>query len=171
MSSGKTTTQAAYARSRNVSAAHINVLVKQGIIQLERGKVNPEQADRAIADYASPARADFKKNAPGPTASQSPEKGSIAYLRGVELQLKNALKKIEHDTKTGTVVNAEQLRLELAKLFTDIKTRIRAIAPKCAQEVAHLKGSKRGRELITAIESLLKKEHDGALEELSKWTP
>lgn len=81
------------------------------------------------------------------------------------------LKELARKKQEGILVDAEDLRRELAKLFTDVKTRVRGIAPKCAQEVAHMKGSKGGRELITAIEALLKKEHDGALEELSKWKP
>jgi len=80
------------------------------------------------------------------------------------------IKELVRMQKEGELVNAKELQRELMTLFTTIKTRIRATAPKCAQEIAHLKVSKmKNKELIAAIQSILKKEHDDALQELSEW--
>lgn len=82
------------------------------------------------------------------------------------------LKELARKQKEGLLVDAEELRRELAKAFTDVKTRIRSIAPKSAQAIAHLKMEKKvERELITSIQAILQKDHDEALEELSKWKP
>ncbi len=80
------------------------------------------------------------------------------------------LKELSRKQKEGQLVDVEELRRELAKAFTDVKTRIRSIAPKSAQAIAHMKMDKKSeRELIAAIQTVLQKEHDEALEELSKW--
>lgn len=162
-------TQAAYAKRRGVKRQYINRLVKQGIIKLKKGKVDPAQADRAISGYADPARSEFRKS-PGPAATQEPERDSTAYWRKAELQVRTALKKLDHDERVGKLVDAEKIERELVNLLTAIKTRIRAIAPKCAQEVAHLKvAKKKRRSLITEVQEILRKEHDEALEELGRW--
>lgn len=80
------------------------------------------------------------------------------------------LKELSRKQKEGKLVDADELRRELAKAFTDVKTRIRSIAPKSAQAIAHLRMDKKSeRELIAAIQTVLQKEHDEALEELAKW--
>lgn len=162
-------TQAEYARRKNVSNAYISKLVKMGVIRLKKGKVDPEQADNAILDYADPSRTDLKRDS-GVKASQVPEKDSIAYWRKAELQIKTAIKKLEHDEKMGELVNAADLHRELMTLFTTIKTRIRSIPSKVALEIADLKASKlKHKELIATIQDILKKEVDDALKELSEW--
>lgn len=108
---------------------------------------------------------------PGKGGKQTPVEGSFYEHRTRKESALANLRELEAAEKKGSLVNAELLRLEFARLFTDVKTRVRAIAPKIAQEVAHLKTSKSGRELTTAIEGLLRVEHDAALFQLSQWRP
>ena len=76
----------------------------------------------------------------------------------------------EEEEARGKLVNAQEVRRELVKLFTVIRGRIRSIGPKCAQEIAHLKtAKKKQRELMSKIQSILSKEHDEALKELSAY--
>lgn len=80
------------------------------------------------------------------------------------------LKELARKQKEGLLVDAEEVRRSLAKAFTDVKTRIRSVAPKSAQAIAHLKAEKKvERELIAEIQKILQREHDEALEELSHW--
>ena len=86
------------------------------------------------------------------------------------LEKKNRKLDMENEEKKKSLVNADDVRRELAKAFTDVKTRIRSIAPKSAQAIAHMKMDKKSeRELIAAIQTVLQKEHDECLEELAKW--
>lgn len=80
------------------------------------------------------------------------------------------LKELARKELEGELVNAKDLEIELIKLFTNIKTRVRSIAPKTAQEITHLKlNSKTEREMIAAVQEVLKREHDEALQEMSEW--
>lgn len=80
------------------------------------------------------------------------------------------LKELTRKELEGELVNAKELEANITKLFVDIKTRIRAIAPKTAQEISHITlKNKSEREVITEIQNVLKKEHDEALQELSEW--
>ena len=171
-------TQFAYAKRVGKPRQNINRLVKEGKIILVNGKVDVAQADAAIADWADPTRTRTSTGSPatGITATQSPGRGTIAETRQIKLHLEAQLKKIELDEKIGKVLQADVLHAELAKLFTGIKTRIRSLAPKCAQGIvakvvsAH-KNKKTEHEIIILVEAIISKEHDDALVELSTWKP
>lgn len=49
-------TQAAYARRIGMSKQYVNKMVKRGVIILENRKVNPSQADKALAENKDPSR-------------------------------------------------------------------------------------------------------------------
>ncbi len=53
--------QSEYARRRGVSRQYVSRLVKQGVIVLENGKVNPVRADAALEARRDPARAPGRK--------------------------------------------------------------------------------------------------------------
>ena len=53
--------QSEYARRRGVSRQYVSRLVKQGVIALENGKVDPVQADAAMAARRNPARPERRK--------------------------------------------------------------------------------------------------------------
>ena len=168
-------TQFAYAKRVGKPKQNINRLVKEGKIILVNGKVDVAQADAAIADWADPTRT-RTESVTGYKATQAPARGTIAETRQIKLHLEAQLKKIELDEKIGKVLQADVLHAELAKLFTGIKTRIRSLAPKCAQGIvakvvsAH-KNKKTEHEIIILVEAIISKEHDDALVELSTWKP
>jgi len=165
-------TQATYAKSRGVTPARVNQLVKSGIIRLHSGLVDPEEADKAVAAASDPARDSYRKLGKMGRPHEAGGGSGSEYRRAAtqEKYWSAVLKRLKAEEEQGRLVDAEELKRELMTLFTTIKTRIRSIAPKCAQEIAHLKASKmRNKELIAAIQAILKKEHDDALSELSQY--
>lgn len=161
----KTVSQSEYARQRSVTPGYINKLVKQGVLKLQEGKINPEQADQDIQAYASGL-----KGTPGPKATGQPDDDSLASWRKRELQVKTAIRQIQLDEGKGKLVNIDELRAEFGKLFVDIKTRIRAIGPKVAQEVSFIKLNSQNEKAATvAVQKIIMAECDEALKELSQW--
>ncbi len=157
-------TQAEYARRKGVTKGYINKLVKKGVIVLEKGKVDPGQADKAIAAASAPARAKFRKNNK-PTSTE----GGFSKAQAAKEHYRALLAKQEYEKKSGKLIDADETYRHLAGVFTVVKTRIRSIAPACAQEIAHLKmGKKNPREIVAAVEKILIKQHDEALKELSE---
>ncbi len=63
--------QSEYARRRGVSRQYVSRLVKEGVIRLRNGKVDPAQADAALAARRDPARPMRRKTA-GPKAQGAP---------------------------------------------------------------------------------------------------
>ena len=53
--------QSEYARQRGVSRQYVNRLVRQGVIALENGKIDPARADAALAARRDPARPERRK--------------------------------------------------------------------------------------------------------------
>lgn len=163
----KMITQAAYARQRGVSPARISHLITKGVIVLIGGKVNPEQADAAIEKAANPA---YTKTLGRPAKDRGPNNYAEAAMR--EKHFKALLAELDLKEREASLVNAEDLRRELAKLFTDVKSRLRAIPSKTAGEVYHMALSAQGeKEGKMAISKKLLAEIDEALGELSKWKP
>lgn len=103
------------------------------------------------------------------TRGRDPER--VAEEKKITIENRK-MKEMERGKQEKTLVSSADMERELAKLFTDVKTRIRSIAPKCAQGIAALKSTKKNdREIIADIQEILRKEHDDALTELSTWKP
>lgn len=159
--------QTEYAKHRGITKGMVSRLVKQGKITLiKKGKqnlINPKDADKSIEDFSDPARDAYRKGVQGkrkgPTYADAQTFKEI--LRGKILEL-------EYKEKEGILIDARETERQLAILFTTIKIRIRAIAPKCAQKLAHLKAGK-GRGFTAKVQEILRKECDEALEGLSGW--
>ena len=100
-------------------------------------------------------------------------KGTMSKIaQKQEEHLNQKIKRLEREEAeaTGELVNAKDLKRELMSFFTTIRSRIRAVAPKCAQQIAHMKTAKmKQRELLSKVQKLLSREHDEALKELSEW--
>lgn len=154
-------TMAEYSRRRGCSKPYISKLVAQGIVSLTDGMIDPEAADSQIANFS---------------AQMHPKEGedshSLAEWRRRELKVKCALKQLEWDESRGKLVDAEELKAEFARLFTDIKTTLRAIPSKAAGSLVHMaRNAKTDREGMAAVSTLLLKEIDASLTELSRWQP
>lgn len=117
---------------------------------------------------ADPARDEFKKNkSDGEAAPLSMT--TFAGAKTVEAVAKAGLRQLELQEKKGKLINADETKRNLQHLFTTIKTRIRAIPNKTAQEVTHMVKAKTGRSLTAAVQEIIRKETDEALIELSRY--
>ena len=182
--------QAAYAKHRGVSTKMVSKYVAQGLISTKNGKIDPVHADKELEANLHPShrisspengkKGGLPKGVPRtpqtasvtpPSPGQSQDHGaSFASSRAAKEFITASLKKIELEEKRGQMINAEELKAEFAKLFVDIKTRIRAIGPKIAQEVAHLKLNSRNEKSVTVdVQKIIMAECDEALKELSNW--
>lgn len=145
----------------------VSRLVKQGKITLiKKGKqnlINPKDADKSIEDFSDPARDTYRKG------GQGKKKTTYADAQTFKEILRGKILELEYKEKEGKLINAQDTERQLAMLFTTIKTRIRAIAPKCAPGFAHLKASTKGRAFTAKFQEILRKEHDEALKELEHW--
>ena len=90
----KLITQKAYAARRGVSPPAINKWVKKGVIRLFQGKVDPEQADRAIREYADPAREIG-------ASAESPRRLTYAQARTELEQYKAGLARLDFEERSG----------------------------------------------------------------------
>lgn len=158
-------TQAAYARRKGVTRPYIGKLVKKGVIVLDGGKVDPDQADKAIEESSSSARTKHKKNGNGKATKTGQ---GFAQSQAAKEFYRALLAKQEYEKKSGKLIDADDTIRHFAAIFTVVKTKVRAIAPVCTQEIVHLKmGKKNQRELAAAVEKIISTLCDEALEELS----
>lgn len=178
--------QTQYAKYRGVSKMAISKLVKQGLITVIDGQIDPVEADKQLKANLHPSHIksspeNGKKGGrpkgvttpgtPSPPPGQPTDHGaSFASSRAAKEFIVASLKKLDLEERRGQMINAEELKAEFAKLFVDIKTRIRAIGPKISQEVAHLKLNSRNEKSVTVdCQKIIMAECDEALKELSNW--
>lgn len=103
----KLLTQTEYAKHRGCKQPYINRLVKAGIIQLVRGRIDPEQADRAIADNEDPSRAEFRRGKGRPAKQDlQPSENSVTAAKINQIRIATALKNLILKEKIGTLVIA-----------------------------------------------------------------
>lgn len=145
----KLITQAAYAKLRGVSPPYINKLVKQGVIKLKKGKVDPDLSDRAIKEYADPARAEFRK---GRSALDSGE-NDFAKARTIEKHYKAALAKLEYEEKIGKVVNADEVRARAFERGRKVRDALLNIPDRLGM-LTHEHRELLRKELIQALEDI-----------------
>lgn len=70
-------TQAEWARCRGFSRQYVTQLIKMGVVRLIDGKIDPDQADAALAAVREPARAERRAGREGrPPAAASPSSAS-----------------------------------------------------------------------------------------------
>lgn len=155
-------TRGELAKKLKVSRQRIHAMEKAGLIGADGyGKIDLDEAIKAIADNYDPARGGKQ----GAT-----REGSFYEARTRKEAALANLREIEFAEKRGELVNAADMKRELARLFVSMKTRLRAIPSKNAQAIAHLKMEiKSARDLMAAIQTLLLKDIDEALEEISHW--
>lgn len=100
-------TQTEYANRRGCKKPHINRLVKAGIIRLVNGRIDPEQADRAIADSQDPSRAEFRRGKGRPATQESqPSENSVTAAKINQIRVATALKNLVLKEKIGTLAIA-----------------------------------------------------------------
>ena len=180
--------QTAYARHRGVSKMAISKLVKQGLISTPNGKIDPTKADKELKANLHPSHVtsspeNGKKggrppgsgkpripSAASPPPGQSQDHGaSFASSRAAKEFIKAKMLKNELDVQTGKLVDAEEVLFAMKDLHIEIRNGVRAIPAKATGEIMNIiAGGK--PDMATQIQSVLRRETDETLENLSKWT-
>lgn len=164
----KTETQAAYSRKKGWNRSYTAQLVKEGVIKLVKGKVDTNQANAAIKAMADPARDEFKK-IPSEGKNKPTSMATYAEAKKIKAIAEAGIKQLELKRKQGRSLDTVETERSLIELFTTIKTRLRAIANKSAQEMSHISLAKKGRSRTAAMRKVMLKEIDEVLTELSNY--
>lgn len=104
-------------------------------------------------------------------------KGYIRYLKELAKASERGLtaenlkiKEMKRLEMEGKLINADELKLVFAKLFTDVKTKLQSVRYKCSQEITHIIITEKSEANIRLeIDKILQTEHDEALKELGQW--
>lgn len=134
----------------NLSVRRIEQLAAEGhVIRTGRGQYNLLSSVRGYIQY-------LKELAKASEHGLTEENRKIKELKRMEIE--------------GKLINADDLKLEFAKLFTDVKERLRGIPTRLAGEIYNLVlNAKNEREGQTVVFTKLTQEIDEALKELSQW--
>lgn len=133
--------QYAYAKRVGLSRAYINELVRDGVIPLHDGKINPEEADRIL---------NAKKNT---RKAYQEAKTLLMNIRAQILQL-------ELNRKKSQLVDIDEVTEHMLKVANKVKERLLKIPDKVAQKLAV-------ESEPTKCMQIIDKEIRTALEELS----
>lgn len=165
-------TQAEYARLRGVTPARVNHLVKDGVIALVDGLVNPVQADAAIFENSDPSRDEYRKFRKFGRPISDGEESAYRKAATEEKYWRAKIAEFEAGKLKEALVDAEDVKAVFSKHITAVKTRLRSIPSKCAQEVAQMKmPMESDRELMARVQLILARVVDEALTEIAGWKP
>lgn len=180
--------QAQYAKHRGVSKMAISKLVKQGLITIKNGKIDPVKADKELKANLHPSHVksspeNGKKGGrpkgihtprtpsqPSAPSEQPQNPGaSFASSRAAKEFIKAKMLKNELDIQNGKLVDAEEVLFALKDLHLEIRNGIRAIPAKATGEIMNIIASG-SPNIATQVQAVLRRETDETLESLSKWT-
>lgn len=165
-------TQARYASLRGVTPSRVNHLVKSGVIVLINGLINPEQADKAVVENSDPARDEYRKFGKFGRSVAVGEKSAYRKAATDEKYWRAKIAEFEAGRLEETLVSADEVKVVFSKHITAVKTRLRSIPSKCAQEVAQMKLSMESdRALMARVQLILSRVVDEALTEIAFWKP
>ncbi len=146
-------TQADYARHRNVNRSYISRLAKRGILVL-RGKLVDGAASDAVLDDRP---VDLESQATATAASRPPvdgvappPAGSFAQARTAEMVFRARLRKLEFETRSGTFLPADEVKVKWFTVARQIRDTLLAMPAKLAPQVAALGDMKEIRDLLDA---------------------
>lgn len=167
--------QTAYAEQRKVSRQYISKLVKEGVLPLKHGKIDPVQADAILEARREPARATQQQKKeqqavqsaaqtiPAPTRSVSDtELPTLLLKTRIKSESEKAkLLEIKAKVEAGKYVDIDEVRAFAFKQARIVRENILILADRLAPVLASVSDP-------AEIHKILHKEHTKALEELSK---
>ena len=169
--SQKLLTQKDYAAKRKVSKQYIGKLVKEGVLSLKNGKIDPIQADAILEARREPARQTKEEKAMQTIATDTvPQTRSISNSELPTLLLKTRIKsesekakllEIKAKVEAGKYVDVDEVRAAAFKQARIVREHILILADRLAPILASISDA-------TEIHKILQTEHNKALEELSK---
>lgn len=167
--------QTAYAEKRKVSRQYISKLVKEGVLPLKNGKIDPIQADAILEARREPARQTQQQktdqqavqtaaqNIPAPTRSVSDtELPTLLLKTRIKSESEKAkLLEIKAKVEAGKYVDVDEVRASAFKQARIVRENILILADRLAPVLASISDPAK-------IHKILQEEHTKALEELSK---
>lgn len=137
--------QREYARRRGIAPSLVNKYVKQGKIKLKNGKINPDQAGKAL-EQGGDAGTDYWKE----KARHEKWKADLA--------------EIEVAKKKHELVPVELVTEHLEKMLTAVRQKIMSLPTKSAPLIF-------SEESVAGMRAVLEREVDENLNELSSYNP
>jgi len=165
-------TQTDYAARRGVSRQYISKLIKEGVLPLIDGKVNPVQADAILEARREPARQTHQQRQEHQAAvvGESGQRRTISNAELPTILLKTKIKsetekakllEIKANVEAGKYVDIDDVRAAAFKQGRIVRDSILIIADRLAPVLANMSN-------VDEIHKLLTEEHNKALEVISK---
>lgn len=160
-------TQTEWAKRHGFSRQYANQVIKKGIVKSYNGKINPKQADDALAAIRNPLQAQKRTNAHQemPNATQSSTDNSDLPTLLMKTRIKNEIEKgkllqARAQAEAGELINAEQVKASAFNKARIIRDGMLNIPDRLASVLAAIENEKQIHEMLT-------KEIRTVLEELS----
>lgn len=165
-------TQTDYAARRGVSRQYISKLVKEGVLPLIDGKVNPVQADAILEARREPSRQTHqqRQEQQAAIAGEGGQRRTISNAELPTILLKTKIKaetekakllEIKANVEAGKYVDIDDVRAAAFKQGRIVRDSILIIADRLAPVLANMSN-------VDEIHKLLTEEHNKALEVISK---
>jgi phage terminase Nu1 subunit (DNA packaging protein) len=174
-------TQTEYADHRGISQPRISTMIKTGKIPASAMKkisgkklIDMEKADVALAENLDrvhnpnpePRKRKNKKQPTVPEMKQTAEKAgtggmTLSKAQQVQAQYKAALLKLEYESKSGKLIDAEVVEVETFNFARRVRDAIQNVPDRICAELASCTDVHQVREKLNAA-------YNEALEELSK---
>lgn len=165
-------TQTDYAARRGVSRQYISKLIKEGVLPLIDGKVNPVQADAILEARREPARQTHQQRQEhqATIVGESGQRRTISNAELPTILLKTKIKsetekakllEIKANVEAGKYVDIDDVRAAAFKQGRIVRDSILIIADRLAPVLANMSN-------VDEIHKLLTEEHNKALEVISK---
>lgn len=165
-------TQTDYAARRGVSRQYISKLIKEGVLPLIDGKVNPVQADAILEARREPSRQTHQQRQEHQAAivGESGQRRTISNAELPTILLKTKIKsetekakllEIKANVEAGKYVDIDDVRAAAFKQGRIVRDSILIIADRLAPVLANMSN-------VDEIHKLLTEEHNKALEVISK---
>jgi hypothetical protein len=136
--------QADYARHRGKSRQYISRLAKAGVLVMRGGKVDANASDAVLDDRPEPMSERVTSAATDVPASGT----TFAQARTADMVFRAKLRKLEHDVRTGKLIEADVVKQRWAAIYRQIVDAILAWPNRLAPEVAALTDERQVREVL-----------------------
>jgi DNA-binding Lrp family transcriptional regulator len=137
-------TQAAFARLRKVSRQRVSRLVKDGVIPTHKGKIDPAEAEVAIAARSAPAVTSM----------------SYSSARTRHEQFRAALAELDFKARSGEMIPVEAVKKTAFETGRRIREAVKNITPRIESILA-------AETDVARVRAILDREHDAVLMDLS----
>ncbi len=129
--------QAEFARQQGFTRGYVTKLIKKGVIQLKKGKVDSAQAERAMKANADPVTL-IRSEENTDLISPQGQPGAVDFVtaRTMREAFKAKLAKLEYEEKSGTLTDAAKVRQDAFKTGRIIRDELLAIPDRMADVLA-----------------------------------